>query len=86
MTISPRVRHTLDQYMALTLEVQAQLREHHKHLLTIGWSEPEAWAFCQRAEERILGPAIDLAAVELRTTETVEQRVRAILRSFLEEP
>jgi hypothetical protein len=56
----------LEQYMAISLEVQGMLRSHKASLMEAGWSEPEAWALCQRVEERILGPMIDQAEAALR--------------------
>jgi len=48
--------HHLDQFMALCLDVHVRLLGHKEALVREGWSEPEAWAWCQRVEERVLGP------------------------------
>lgn len=73
--ISPRSQHLLDQYMALTLDVQARLVTHRASLLRAGWSEAEAWALCQSVEQRILGPAMDMTSTALRIEEALETLV-----------
>jgi hypothetical protein len=74
--LNPRVSHALEQYIALSHEVQASLRQHQANLMAAGWSKPEAWAFCQKVEARILGPAMDAARGVIRFEEGVEERVR----------
>lgn len=59
---SPLRTHQLEQYLALSLEVQLRLRSHKRSLLEEGWSEAEAWAWCQRVEQRILGPVMEKLA------------------------
>jgi hypothetical protein len=61
---SPLRAHHLEQYLAFALEVQAALVSHKRNLLAVGWSEAEAWAWCQRVEERLLGPVLDLMEEE----------------------
>ena len=58
MSSSPLRTHQLEQYLALSLEVQLRLRSHKRSLEDEGWSEAEAWAWCQRVEQRILGPKL----------------------------
>ena len=72
--------HALDQYMALALEVQSMLLAHKEHLIRVGWSEPEAWALCQRIEERVMGPAMDMAETRL----SLEARMDAFLAEEME--
>ena len=51
----PGTVHHLDQYLAFSLDVQVRLSAHKAYLMEAGWSEPEAWAWCQRIESRLLG-------------------------------
>lgn len=69
MPISPRAQHLLDQYMALTLEVQARLASHKQSLVEAGWHDSEAWALCREVEDRILGAPMEMAetAIQLET-------------------
>ena len=55
----PGTAHHLDQYLAFCLDVQVRLKNHKEYLIAIGWSEPEAWAWCQRIEGRLLGEWMD---------------------------
>lgn len=71
----PRTAHALEQFMALHLEVQTMLARHKTALVQSGWTEPEAWALCQRVEERILGPAMDLAETRLRIEDKLDALV-----------
>ena len=64
MSSSPLRTHQLEQYLALSLEVQLRLRSHKRSLEAEGWSEAEAWAWCQRVEQRILGPAMEKLAAD----------------------
>jgi len=59
---SPLATHHLEQYLALSLEVQSRLYSHKQSLISEGWTEPEAWAWCQRVVERILGPVMERLA------------------------
>jgi hypothetical protein len=79
MPIDPKTSHALEQYMALVLEVQAQLLGHQMSLERAGWTPAEAWALCQRTEERILGPAMEEASERARTRAEVEALVKRIL-------
>lgn len=71
--LRPRLTHHLDQLLALNLDVQARLKGHERSLIAAGWSKAEAWALCQRVEERILGPAMDLAESVERLEEHLEE-------------
>lgn len=59
MDNDPALISRIDQFLALALEVQSKLRSHKEALIAAGWSEPEAWAWCQRIEERMLGKALE---------------------------
>lgn len=76
MSISPRAQHALEQFLALNLEVQAQLRTHREALIAAGWSAAEAWALCQRVEERVLGPAMDLTESVLKVEARIVEEIR----------
>lgn len=76
MAADPNRTHHLDQFMALLLDVQTRLKVHKEDLIAAGWSEPEAWALCQRVEERILGPAMDLTATGSRMEARLEEFLR----------
>ena len=56
--MTPVAAHHLDQFLALALDVQVRLLAHRQALVAAGWAEPEAWAWCQRVEERVLGPLV----------------------------
>lgn len=64
MSGSPLRTHQLEQYLALSLEVQVRLLSHKRSLEAEGWSEAEAWAWCQRVEQRILGPVMARLAAD----------------------
>lgn len=81
--ISPRSQHLLDQYMALTLDVQARLASHKTALVASGWAEPEAWALCQSVEERILGPVMDMTSTALKIEEALEGLVDRLVAEEL---
>lgn len=72
------ITHALDQYLAFSLDVQARLQSHREDLISSGWSEVEAWALCQRVEERLLGPAMDLAA----SADRIELELRKVVESW----
>lgn len=73
--IDPRQAHLLEQFLALSLEVQTALASHKASLLRAGWTEPEAWALCRSVEERILGPAMDLTETSLKVLEKLDALV-----------
>lgn len=74
--IPPRQRHAIDQFLALSLEVQAALARHRDALRDAGWTDEEAWALCQRVEERILGPAMEVTDVVVDIEDQVTAAVR----------
>lgn len=76
MSLSPLRDHLLDQFLALTLDVQARLKGHRDALIATGWTEAEAWALCQRIEERILSPGMDLAERAARMDHELRKAVR----------
>jgi hypothetical protein len=82
--ISPRSQHLLDQYMALTLDVQARLARHKASLIEAGWHDSEAWALCQDVEERILGPAMDLTTTGLQVEDLLQEMVDRLVAEHRE--
>lgn len=81
---SPRSQHLLDQYMALTLDVQARLASHKASLMESGWHPSEAWALCQSVEQRILGPAMDMTSTALKIEEALEEMVDRLVAEHRE--
>jgi hypothetical protein len=86
MKDSPQTQHAIEQYLALSLEVQATLASHQKALIAEGWHPAEAWALCQRVEERILGPAIERAEAALADDRTIAEVVADAVAAEREKP
>lgn len=79
-------QHFLDQYMAHVLDVQARLASHKEALVDSGLSVPEAWALCQRVEERLLGPAMDMAEARLEMERRMEEFLADEVKRLRPEP
>ncbi len=82
MSIGPRTRHLLDQYMAFQLELQGKLRQFELDLIEIGYVKPEAWAIARSLEERLLGPITDYASRALPVEESVDETIRQRLEEL----
>jgi hypothetical protein len=80
--LGPRERHVLDQYMALHLEVQSKLKQFERDLTQSGYTEDQAWELARRLEERILGPAMDVAEKARYVAEKTDEIIRERLKEL----